>query len=38
MGEAYNRAQHVDERFRLMQLWADYLDELKLGSGSYSKL
>ena len=26
---AYNRAQYLDERRRLMQSWADYLDSLK---------
>jgi integrase len=29
LGESYNRAQHIDERFRMMQIWADYLDGLK---------
>ncbi len=29
LGESYNRAQHLDERFRMMQIWADYLDGLK---------
>ncbi len=28
---AYNRAQYLDERRRLMQSWADYLDGLKSG-------
>jgi integrase len=27
--KAYNRAEHWDERVRLMQWWADYLDELR---------
>lgn len=26
---AYHRAQHLDERRRMMQAWADYLEELK---------
>ena len=26
---AYNRAQYLDERRRMMQAWADYLDALK---------
>ena len=26
---AYNRAQYMDERKKMMQIWADYLDELK---------
>lgn len=29
---AYNRAQYLDERRRMMQSWADYLDQLKLGA------
>lgn len=29
---AYNRAQYLDERRRMMQSWADYLDELKAGA------
>jgi integrase len=28
-GRAYNRTSHLDERKKMMQLWADYLDELK---------
>ena len=28
---AYNYAQHLPERRRMMQSWADYLDELKAG-------
>ncbi|MEI6207273.1 MAG: integrase arm-type DNA-binding domain-containing protein [Desulfuromonadales bacterium] len=28
-GRAYNRTAHLDERRKMMQLWADYLDELK---------
>jgi integrase len=26
---AYNRAEHLDDRRRMMQEWADYLDSLK---------
>jgi integrase len=26
---AYHRAEHLDERRRMMQGWADYLDQLK---------
>lgn len=37
-GTAYNRTKHLPERHKMMQLWADYLDELKVGSTSYSKL
>ncbi|MGX9958511.1 tyrosine-type recombinase/integrase [Xanthomonas euvesicatoria] len=28
-GRAYNRTSHLDERVRMMQRWADYLDELR---------
>jgi integrase len=28
---AYNRAQRLDERRKMMQAWADYLDQLKVG-------
>ena len=28
---AYNRAQRLDERRKMMQAWADYLDGLRLG-------
>jgi integrase len=27
----YNRAEYLDERIRMMQAWADYLDTLKNG-------
>lgn len=29
LGTAYNRTQHLDERTRFMQAWADFLDGLK---------
>ncbi len=29
---AYNRAQHLVERRKMMQSWADYLDALKTGA------
>lgn len=29
---AYNRAEYLDERRRLMQMWADFLDGLKTGA------
>ncbi len=29
LGESYNRAQHIEERHEMMQVWADYLDGLK---------
>ena len=31
---AYNRALHLDERRKMMQTWADYLDTLKLTASS----
>ncbi len=31
-GRAYNRTTHLQERRRMMQKWADYLDELKAGA------
>ncbi len=30
---AYNFAQYLPERRRMMQQWADYLDGLKAGAG-----
>lgn len=29
---AYNRAEHLEERVRMMQAWADYLDGLRTGA------
>jgi hypothetical protein len=29
---AYNRTQHLPERKKMMQQWADYLDGLKAGA------
>ena len=29
LGTAYNRTQHLQERKKMMQQWADYLDELR---------
>lgn len=29
LGRAYNRTTHIEERAKMMQSWADYLDELK---------
>lgn len=29
LGRAYNRTQHLDQRRKMMQHWADYLDKLK---------
>ena len=31
-GRAYNRTAHLPERCKMMQTWADYLDELKVNS------
>jgi len=31
-GRAYNRTSHLPERRKMMQLWADYLEGLKLGA------
>lgn len=30
-GRAYNRTSHLEERRKMMQAWADYLDSLRLG-------
>ncbi len=32
LGRAYNRTQHLPERRKMMQTWADYLDQLRTGS------
>jgi integrase len=32
LGTAYNRTQHLAERQKMMQTWADYLDTLKAGA------
>ena len=31
-GRAYNRTAHLSERKKMMQTWADYLDQLKAGA------
>lgn len=31
-GRAYNRTEHLTERRKMMQTWADYLDSLKAGA------
>ena len=31
-GRAYNRTKNLDERKRMLQEWADYLDKLKAGA------
>ena len=30
LGRAYNRTQHLPERRKLMQAWADHLDKLRV--------
>ena len=32
LGRAYNRTSHLEERRKMMQQWADYLDGLKVGA------
>lgn len=32
LGRAYNRTQHLPERRKMMQAWADYLDTLRTGA------
>lgn len=32
-GRAYNRTAHLPERRKMMQAWADYLDQLREGNG-----
>jgi integrase len=31
-GRAYNRTQYMEQRRRMMQAWADYLDKLRVGA------
>jgi len=31
LGAAYNRTKHLNERYQMMQAWADYLNNLKAG-------
>jgi integrase len=31
-GRAYNRTKHLENRRKMMQSWADYLDRLRLGT------
>lgn len=38
LGRAYNRTTHLAERKKMMQAWADYLDELRNGDGKVSAL
>lgn len=32
LGQAYNRTKFIEQRRTMMQLWADYLDEIKAGA------
>jgi integrase len=32
LGSAYNRTKFIDDRVKMMQAWADYLDQLKAGA------
>ena len=32
LGRSYNRTTHLEERRKMMQTWADYLDGLKAGA------
>jgi integrase len=31
-GHAYNRMQYMEQRRRIMQAWADYLDKMRTGA------
>jgi integrase len=35
-GRAYNRTAHLPQRHKMMQVWADYLDDLRAGEASRS--
>ena len=32
LGTAYDRAEYMDQRRTMMQTWADYLDQLRVGA------
>lgn len=32
LGDAYDRAEYMEQRFEMMQTWADYLDQLRQGA------
>ena len=36
-GVAYNRTRHLPQRKKMMQAWADYLDQLRAGKTKLSK-
>ena len=33
-GRSYNRTQHLEQRRKMMQHWADYLDQLRTAASS----
>jgi len=33
-GRSYNRTQHLEQRRKMMQHWADYLDQLKAAANT----
>ena len=35
-GRAYNRTKHLAQRKQMMQVWADYLDDLRAGPATHS--
>lgn len=32
LGDAYDRAEYMEQRYAMMETWADYLDKLRLGA------
>jgi hypothetical protein len=32
LGRAYNRTEFIEQRRRMLQTWADYLDKLRMGA------
>jgi len=38
LGRAYNRTAHLPQRRKMMQAWADYLDQLKANGGDTNSL
>jgi integrase len=32
LGRAYNRTEYLDQRLKMLQTWADYLDRLREGA------
>ena len=37
-GGAYDRATYIDQRRKMMQVWADYIDEIKKPGADYEAL